>query len=113
MRRAFVSLPVVVSLGLVAVAVVVGSVSPDVGAASATAGSHGRAGHAVATAGAPIGPADGGGTNRGDLGRDGWYPDEPGLTPASVESADFGELFSTPVQGQVYAQPILDDGTVV
>jgi hypothetical protein len=58
-------------------------------------------------------PADGGGTNRGDDGRDGWYPDEPGLTPAIVQSAAFGQLFSTPVNGQVYAQPILDDGVVV
>ena len=57
--------------------------------------------------------ADGGGTNRGDLARDGWYSAEPGLNPATVESPGFRQLFSTSVSGQVYAQPILDDGVVL
>jgi hypothetical protein len=54
-----------------------------------------------------------GATNRGDDSRDGWYPNESGLSPALVGSSGFGQLFSTPVNGQVYAQPLLDDGTVL
>jgi hypothetical protein len=54
-----------------------------------------------------------GATNRGDDARDGWYPHEAGLSPALVGSSGFGQLFSTPVNGQVYAQPLLDEGTVL
>lgn len=43
--------------------------------------------------------------------RDGWDDAEPGLTPAAVESGDFGELFATKVQGQVYGQPLLVDAS--
>jgi hypothetical protein len=60
-----------------------------------------------------LGPADGGGTSRAGDARDGWYSDEPGLGPATVESPAFGRLFSTAVNGDVYAQPILDDGVVL
>ena len=42
---------------------------------------------------APAGAADT--TNNGDNARDGWYPDEPNLSPASITSGDFGQLFST------------------
>src|SRR5205807_1188196 len=31
-------------------------------------------------------------------------------TPANVNSASFGKLLSTPVDGQVYAQPLYDPG---
>ncbi len=54
-----------------------------------------------------------GATNRGDDSRDGWYPNESGLTPALVGSSGFGRIFSTAVNGQVYAQPLLDDGTLL
>jgi outer membrane protein assembly factor BamB len=45
--------------------------------------------------------------------RTGWDADEPGLAPDQVSSTDFGRLFATPVDGQVYAQPVVVNGTVV
>jgi hypothetical protein len=52
-------------------------------------------------------------TNSGDDLRTGWYPDEPSITPALVSGGTFGQLWSAPVEGQVYAQPLLDDGTLL
>jgi hypothetical protein len=46
-------------------------------------------------------------TNRGNDSRDGWYPDEPGLGPEVVGSSDFGPVFKTQLNGQIYAQPLL------
>lgn len=58
-------------------------------------------------------PALGSGiTNSGDDLRTGWYPDEPSLTPQLVSGGTFGQLWSAPVEGQVYAQPLLDNGTL-
>jgi hypothetical protein len=51
-------------------------------------------------------------TNSGDNLRTGWYPDEPSITPQLVSGGTFGQLWSAPVEGQVYAQPLLDDGTL-
>ncbi|WP_052438994.1 choice-of-anchor D domain-containing protein [Streptacidiphilus jiangxiensis] len=48
-----------------------------------------------------------------DTMRTGWDPNEPGLTPAQVSSSQFGLQFSTAVNGQVYAQPLVVGGTVV
>ncbi len=45
--------------------------------------------------------------------RDGWDPNEPGLSPAVLESGTFGQLFSTAVDGQVFAQPIVAGSTLV
>lgn len=45
--------------------------------------------------------------------RTGWDPNEPGLSPSAVSASDFGQLFSTPVDGQVYAQPVSVGGTLV
>lgn len=63
--------------------------------------------HAAAAPAAPI-P-----TNAGDNGRDGWYPDEPGLSPATVQSGSFGELFSKQLNGDIYAQPIVSNGVLL
>ncbi len=52
-------------------------------------------------------------TNAGDDLRDGWYPDEPSITPGLVTGGTFGQLWSTPVNGQVYAQPLLSNGTLI
>jgi hypothetical protein len=52
-------------------------------------------------------------TNSGDDLRTGWYPDEPSLTPQLVSGGTFGALWSTPVSGQVYAQPLLANGTLL
>ncbi len=46
-------------------------------------------------------------TSRGNNSRDGWYPNEPGLSPEVVGSSDFGQLFATQLNGQIYAQPLL------
>jgi hypothetical protein len=43
--------------------------------------------------------------------RDGWDPNEPGLSPATVSGGSFGKLFGTTVNGQVYAQPLVVDDT--
>jgi hypothetical protein len=64
----------------------------------------------LATAGQALGS---GITNSGDDLRTGWYPDEPSITPQLVSGGTFGQLWSTPVEGQVYAQPLLDDGTLL
>lgn len=52
-------------------------------------------------------------TTAGDALRTGWYADQSGLGPTSVSAADFGQLWSTPVTGQVYAQPLVSQGTVL
>jgi hypothetical protein len=41
--------------------------------------------------------------------RDGWDANEAGLTPAAVAGGQFGQLFATRVNGQVYAQPLVVD----
>jgi hypothetical protein len=45
--------------------------------------------------------------------RTGWDSAEPGLAPSAVSASDFGQLFSTTVNGQVYAQPIVAAGTLI
>ena len=52
-------------------------------------------------------------TANSDTFRTGWDQNEAGLAPASVSAPDFGQLFSTTVDGQVYAQPIVVGGTVI
>jgi hypothetical protein len=46
-------------------------------------------------------------TNRGGDSRDGWYSYEPGLSPEVVGSSQFGIVFKTQLNGQIYAQPLL------
>ena len=43
----------------------------------------------------------------------GWYPNEPQLSPANVTSGDFGEIFDTQLIGQIYAQPLVSQPTVL
>ncbi|HWC81151.1 MAG TPA: choice-of-anchor D domain-containing protein [Pseudonocardiaceae bacterium] len=45
--------------------------------------------------------------------RTSWDPNEPNLSTAAVTSSDFGQLFGTSVDGQVYAQPIVANGTLI
>jgi Abnormal spindle-like microcephaly-assoc'd, ASPM-SPD-2-Hydin/Domain of unknown function (DUF5979)/PQQ-like domain len=52
-------------------------------------------------------------TNAGEGLRTGWYPNQPTLTPQLVSGGTFGQLWSANVEGQVYAQPLLDNGTLV
>jgi hypothetical protein len=48
-----------------------------------------------------------------DIARTGWDQNEPALSPSQVTSANFGQLFSTSVDGQVYAQPVVVGSTVI
>jgi len=52
-------------------------------------------------------------TNRNDNARSGLNPDEQVLTPATVSAATFGMIFSHPVDGAVYAQPLVMTGVSV
>jgi hypothetical protein len=45
--------------------------------------------------------------------RTGWDPDEPAFSPGAVSGSDFGELFSTALTGQIYAQPLVVGSTVI
>ena len=60
---------------------------------------------ATGAAAAPI-------TGSADALRTGWFPDEPGLSPQVLERGDFGAVFDTEVEGQVYAQPLVVGDTV-
>jgi outer membrane protein assembly factor BamB len=51
-------------------------------------------------------------TNASDTYRTGWYPDQASLTPGLVASTAFAQRFSTPIQGQVYAQPLVANNTL-
>jgi hypothetical protein len=52
-------------------------------------------------------------TGAGDNLRTGWYPEEGTLTPSLVKGNTFGRLWTANVEGQVYAQPLLANGTLV
>ncbi len=45
--------------------------------------------------------------------RTGWDPSEPNLSPSTVQSSSFGQLFHTSVTGQVYAEPLVIGSTVI
>lgn len=45
--------------------------------------------------------------------RTAWDPKEPGLSAGAVVSGNFGQLFATRVQGQVYSQPLIIGSTLV
>jgi len=42
-----------------------------------------------------------------------WYPDEAALAPSAINDNDFGQLFSATLDGQVYAQPLVSQGTLL
>ena len=45
--------------------------------------------------------------------RDGWDPNEPGLSPTTLRSPSFQKLFATKLNGAIYAQPLVYEGTLV
>jgi hypothetical protein len=54
-----------------------------------------------------------GATRGADNYRTSWYPDQTTLTPSLVSGGTFGQLFKTQLNGQIYGQPLLDDGQVL
>jgi len=52
-------------------------------------------------------------TEAGDDLRTGFYGNQPRLSPSIVTGGTFGQLFSVPVTGQVYAQPLVSQGTLL
>jgi hypothetical protein len=62
---------------------------------------------------APASAADEPVTAAADSLRTGWYPDEAQLTPQLLKGGGFGRVFDTPVQGQVYAQPLVSGNTLL
>jgi PQQ-like domain len=51
-------------------------------------------------------------TQGGDELRTSWYSDEAGLSPSIVSGPTFGQMFSTSITGQVFAQPLVSQGTL-
>ena len=52
-------------------------------------------------------------TNSSEDLRTGWYPSESTITPGLVSGGTFGQEWSASVEGQVYAQPLLDENTLL
>ena len=46
-------------------------------------------------------------TNSSEDLRTGWYPEASTITPQLVGGGTFGQMWSSPVTGQVYAQPLV------
>ena len=42
-----------------------------------------------------------------------WYPDQTALTPQLVQGGTFGQQFSTQLQGDIQAQSLVDNGTLL
>src|SRR5690348_9498908 len=91
----------VAAAGLTAVA------GPGTAGAAAT---HATRHHHAALGSGPA--ADETTVSQNDL-RDGWDPNEPTLTPAAVQGGQFGRIFKTAVNGQVYGQPLVIGNTLV
>ncbi|GAA3550124.1 hypothetical protein GCM10022197_01190 [Microlunatus spumicola] len=45
--------------------------------------------------------------------RTGWDANEPGLSPSDASAPDFGQLFATKLDGQIYAQPVVAKGVLL
>jgi len=67
---------------------------------------------ASAPAGATTSATDGA-TLGADNYRSGWYPDQTNLSPSLVSGGTFGQLFDSSVNGEVYGQPLVDDGQLL
>ncbi|HEY0237170.1 MAG TPA: choice-of-anchor D domain-containing protein [Friedmanniella sp.] len=48
-----------------------------------------------------------------DTMRTGWDSQEPHLTPTDVTAPDFGQLFATQLDGQIYSQPVVAKNTLL
>jgi hypothetical protein len=45
--------------------------------------------------------------------RTGWYPDEPSLAPGQITKEHFKQVFEDKLEGQIYAQPLTANGTLL
>lgn len=45
--------------------------------------------------------------------RDGWDPNEPGLSPSALKAPGFQKLFSTKLSGSIYSEPLVYEGLVI
>lgn len=45
--------------------------------------------------------------------RTGWYPNQPMLDPMTIGGDSFRQVFDTPVDGQVYSQPLVANGVLL
>jgi outer membrane protein assembly factor BamB len=52
-------------------------------------------------------------TGAADNLRTGWYPDEPALAPAQITEERFKQAFKVELKGQIYAQPLVANGTLL
>ena len=106
--------PRTIGVGAAAVAVALALLPAGTGAAAAGSGREARS--ASRSAGALTAshatPGDDDTASLDNL-RTGWDPGEPGLSPSVVNGSSFGEVFSTAVKGQVYAQPLVIGSTVI
>jgi PQQ-like domain/Abnormal spindle-like microcephaly-assoc'd, ASPM-SPD-2-Hydin len=96
--------------GVAAVALALALLPAGPGAAAAGPGRAARPAGALAAPQARL--ANDGTASLNNL-RTGWDRHEPGLSPSVVQSPSFGEVFSTAVKGQVYAQPLVVGSTVI
>jgi hypothetical protein len=98
---------------LAVTAVAVAGLTAVAAAGPAGAAAHAGRHHHAAPVAPGSGPADDETTvSQNDL-RNGWDPNEPALTPAAVQGGQFGQIFRTAVNGQVYAQPLIIGSTLV
>jgi hypothetical protein len=42
-----------------------------------------------------------------------WYPDQTSLTPQLVQGGSFGQQFASQLQGDIQAQPLVEDGVLL
>lgn len=68
---------------------------------------------AVALLSTPASASATGITNASEDLRTGWYPSESAITPELVTGGTFGREWTADVEGQVYAQPLLDGSTLL
>jgi outer membrane protein assembly factor BamB len=86
------------ALGLASLVLTLGAVPAVSGAIPGTAATAARANDVTASQ---------------DALRTGWDPSEAGLDPGIVRGGTFQQLFRVAVDGQVYAQPVVVNGTVI